>query len=81
MCNIPNTINWNFYKFKKIGKCAVCSFFDFINTHILLIEPDKDYSKLKDIGSQTYNDIKFNEVFIDEQPKKDFDEWNIVQIA
>ena len=81
MCNPPNTINWNFYKLKKIGKCAVCSFFDFINTHILLIEPDKDYSKLRDIGIQTYNNINFNEVFIDEQPKNDLDEWNIVQIT
>ena len=81
MCNFPNTIHWNFYKLKKIGKCLICSFFNFINTKILLIEPDKDYPKLRNIGIQTYNDKEFNEVFIDEQPIKDLDEWNIVQIA
>ena len=81
MCNLPNTIHWNFYKLKKIGKCVICSFFNFINTKILLIEPDKDYPKLRNIGIQTYNNINFNEVFIDEQPIKDLDEWNIVQIA
>ena len=81
MCNLPTTINWNFYKFKKIGKRAVCIFFDFINTRILLIEPEKDYPKLKDIGIQTYNNTDFNEVFIDKQPKNDLDEWNIVQIT
>jgi|TARA_Y100000310_G_C20373572_1_gene664682 hypothetical protein len=79
MCNLPTTINWNFYKFKKMGKLGLCSFFDFINTYILLIVPDKDYSKLRDIGIQTYKE--FNEVSIDEQPKNDLDEWNIIQIT
>ena len=81
MCNLPNTIHWNFHKLKKVGKCGICSFFYFINTHILLKEPDKKISKQKNVGIQTYNDKEFNEVFIDEQPKKELSEWNIVQIA
>ena len=60
---------------------AYVFFFDFINTRILLIEPNKYYSKLRDIGIQTYNNKEFNEVFIDEQPKNDLDEWNIIQIT
>ena len=76
MCSFPNKINWKLNKIKSMSIKGICSFFDYINKNILMI----DNTETRDIGIQVNNDIELLEVIV-EQPNKIIDEWNIVEIS
>ena len=78
MCYIPNKINWKLDKIKALTINGLCSFFDFINHNILMI--DNSYIEKKDIGIQVNSRVEFREIII-EQPKKEFDDWNILKFS
>ena len=76
MCNFPNKLNWKLNKIKTISINSICSFFDFINTNILMI----DNIEKKDIGIQVNSRVEFREIII-EEPKKVIDNWNILEFS